>query len=122
MEIEPNSIVFSGLAFALGCWVKHRFDIAKDKRKEFNEIAKSPFLILTKQMEGAEDGLLFDGFDDWTMLLEYTPKWHRGLFIRRINRYLRIYYEVRNSNEIREEQFHELSLSLKKLLRHIKPR
>lgn len=114
--------------FLVGLYFGNTQAIARDRRKEFNELSEEAFVALNKQIEQIKHGLPGQSVGDLLLINSYFPFYKRWLFRRHIEKYknaqegLSTYHVGNGSVTFNQEKMTQLGSSAKALLCYLKRR
>lgn len=118
-----------GLAtFVIGLYFGNKQAIGRDRRKEFNEISKDPFIALNKQIEQLRVGLPGQCVSDFLLIYNHVHFYKRWLFRRHIERYekaqqnLSTFHVETGTVTFNQEKLAQLRSSAKALLCYLSRR
>ena len=126
--IRDNALLFSGLSFCLGLLLGHRLTLGRDKRQEWNPIAREYREILERQIEAAQYGNIASGIREVTSeALFYLGPWERSRFRRRMGQYEKATQDASDSSRTNRGiadagKLKELIQAAAALLSHFQPR
>ena len=123
-----NLLLCSGVSFCLGLLLGHRLALGRDKRQEWNPIAREYREILERQIEAAQYGNIASGIREVTSeVLFYLGPWERRRFRLRLGQYEKAAQEASESSRTNRGiadagKLKELIQAATALLRNFQPR
>ena len=84
---KDYSAPLSVVTFLIGLVVGNKQAIGRDRRKEFNEVSETAFVVLSKQLGLIAAGSQGESAGDFLLIEAYIPVYERSLFRMHVRRY-----------------------------------